>query len=175
MKSTFGKQWWTSVGIVLGTIIVASAALYFLSNDLTAQADKIMNDETALEKQTATVNALAHLKADAPQAAAYTAAMEKLLPMHDDLLGFPQWLTALGQSHHVSVSVAFQGGAIPATAATPGIDGFSMSANGASADLVSFLQDIESSSAFLLSIDSFSLTNGGANYGLTAQGKLFSR
>ncbi len=175
MKNDFGKRWWTSMGIVLGAIVIASVALYFLSNDLTAQADKIVNDQAMLAAQTATVNALAHLKADAPQAAVYAAAMGKLLPTHDNLLGFPQWLVALGQSHHVAVSSAFQGQSAIATAATPGIDGFSMTATGASTDLVAFLRDLEGSSVFLLSIDSVNLTNNGSAYQLNAQGKLFSR
>jgi len=176
MKNSFKKQLWISFGFIFGAAAIASSAIYFLSGDLTAQADKIVTDKSLAAKQTAAVGVLGDLKTQAPIAAQYQAAMEKLLPTHDNLINFSQCLTSVGSSHHVSVSFNFQGGTTAATDAAAGSDSFSMNVTGASADILAFLTEIETQTqAFLISIDSFSLTNDAAGYRLSAAGKVFSR
>lgn len=176
MRNNFQKKLWINFGVIFGAVAIAATAIYFLSNDLTAQADKIVSDKTLIAKQTAAVGAFAGLKSDAPVAAQYEAAMKKLLPVHDDLINFSQWLTSVGSSHHVSVSFAFQGGLTAATADVPGSDAFSMSATGSSADLLAFLTDIEiQNQSFLISISSVNLTSNGADYRLSTVGTVFSR
>jgi hypothetical protein len=176
MKSDFKRQLWMSFGLIFGAVAVASAAIYFLSNDLTAQAEKIIADKNLIARQAAFVGVLASLKSDAPVAIQYTAAINKLLPVHDELIGFPQWLVNLGQTHNVSIASAFQGGDVPPTDEAPGTDGFSMGVTGNSTDIIAFLSDIESQApAFLLSLDSFDFANTGSAYRLSTQGKLFSQ
>lgn len=176
MKNIFRKQLWISFGVVFGTIILAAAAIYFLSNDLNAQANKIISDKTLIDRQTAVLGVLAKLKSDAPTAAAYSALFDKLLPTHDALIGFPQWVAAIGKSHNVDATVVFQGNNTPTSTSAPAADGFSLTASGAMDDLTAFLADIESRAAgFLLSIDAIDLVDGGTTYRLTAQGRVFSR
>lgn len=176
MKRNFGKHLLLSSGVVLAAIAIASAALYYLSNDLDAQATKIISDKTLVAQQSAVVSVLASLKSDAVQAAQYAAAMAKLLPSHDELIGFPQWVNALGEKHEVSVSVVFQGNNTAVTASSPGSDGFSLNATGAAGNLVDFLSDLETQApGFLLAIDSVDLTSGGSGYQLSLRGRVFSR
>jgi len=176
MKGNFKKQLWISFSIIFGAVAVASVALYFLSSDLDAQAAKIISDKTLVAQQTALVGILANLKSDAVQATQYAAAMNKLLPSHDELISFPQWIAAVGQAHAVSAVVTFQGNNAAATEALPGSDGFSLSATGAATDIVAFLNDLEMRSpGFLLAIDSFDLTNNGSSYQLSVQGRVFSK
>ena len=176
MKNSFKTQLWVSLGVVFGTIIATGIGLYFLSGDLTAQGDKIITDKTLIARQTAVLGVLAQLKSDAPRAAQYQAAINKLLPAHDNLISFSPWLDALGQAHKVSVAFSFTGGNMAVTDTAPGSDGFSMSAQGAAADLAAFLGDLESQApGFLLSIDSFDLINNGSDYKLSTQGRLFSK
>lgn len=176
LKGSFKKQLWMSFGIIFGTVVIVSIGLYFLSSNLDAQASKIIADKALIARQVALLGSLAELKEDAPQAAAYTTAANTLLPSRDELINFPQWLTTLGQSHNVSVSFSFQGGTVPATDAAPGSDGFSLTVNGAIADLSAFLDDLEVHAPFLVTIDSFDLVNNGAaGYRLSAQGKVFSQ
>ena len=176
MKVNFKKQLWISFGIIFGAIAVASIALYFLSSDLDAQAAKIISDKTLVAQRAAIVGVLASLKSNAVQATQYADAMNKLLPSHDELIGFPQWIASVSQAHNVSVSVVFRGDNTTATNSTPGSDGFSLSATGAAADIVAFLNDLEARSpGFLLAIDSFDLTNNASSYQLSVQGRVFSR
>lgn len=176
MKGNFTKHLWISLGIIFAAAIAASVALYFLSSDLDAQATKIISDKTLVVQQAAVVGILANLTSDAAQAAQYTNAINQLLPPYDQLIGFPQWVVNIGQAHHVTASVAFQGSNTPAAGSVPGSDNFSLTATGAPSDIVSFLQDIESQSpGFLLAIDSFDLTNNGTSDQLSAHGRVFSQ
>ena len=170
------KQLWMDFGIIFGCIAVASAALYFLESNLASQTAKIVAEKTAEAQQIAAVGILASLKDDAVQAAPYLTAMNQLLPTHDALIDFPQWMASVGQSNAVSVSVSFQGNAAPATATAPGTDPFSFSATGSAADLAAFLDDVEMKTpGFLVAIDSFDLLDIGPAYRLTGQGRVFSR
>jgi hypothetical protein len=176
MKNNLGVKLWVSFGVIFGSAALAAVGIYFLVNDITVQTDKIIADKTIVAGQTAALGNLANLKGDAPEAATYQAAMEKVLPVHDDLIGFSQWLTNTGYKRNVVVISAFQGGNVAATDAAPGTDSFVMTATGSLADLSAFLGDVEGGvGGFLLSIDSFDITNDGANYRLAASGRLFSR
>lgn len=176
MKRSFKQQLWISFGIIFGVVVLVSIGVYFLSGDLTAQADRIVADKTLIARQTAVLGILAKLKSDAPVAKQYTAAMQKLLPIHDDLIGFSGWLTATAKGKNVSAAFSFRGDNTPATPATPGTDGFTMNLEGSATDLAAFLDYLETNSpAYLLAIDSFDLGSTGSGYRATLQGRLFSR
>lgn len=172
----FKKSLFVSIGIILAAIIAASGALYFFSNDLSGKTDKILSDKTMITERSAAVASLAQLKHDAPIAAAYTDAVNKLLPTHDDLIGFPNWIDGLAQAHNVGITVAFTGSNVPANGNLPGTDSFSLTATGALADLAAFLEDIElHAQNFIATIDTFNVVSSGSSYSLSLQGKVFSR
>lgn len=176
MEKRSASSLWVSVSVIGGAVVAAALALYFLSNAIDTQASQIVSDKTTAAQQTEAVSMLAHLESDAAQAAPYAAAMEQLLPTHDALIGFPQWITGIGQAHAVSASVTFQGSGVPATPTAPGSDNFSLITTGALPDIVSFMEDAEANvPGFLLSLDSFELVNNGAQYEFSVQGKVFSR
>jgi hypothetical protein len=176
MKTSFAKQLWLSSGIILVSVIAAFIGIYLLSGSTSAQADKIISDRTLIAQQAAVLGSLAKLESDAPHAADYMAAMDMLLPVHDDLISFPQWVTMLAGKYSVTVSFSFTGNNVVATPTAAGSDGFSLNADGTALNLVAFLNDLESHApGFLLSLDSFSLTSDGPNYAFTSQGRLFSR
>lgn len=156
-------------------MIIASVALYILSGDLDVQAKAIVADRAEIAQQDEALSDLASLKAAAPQAATYEAAINQLLPGQYGLVDFGKWLTARGQLYGVSASFSFQGNP-PAPA--PGVLGtapFSLTAQGPSiTSLTDFLEDIETKApGFLLSFNSFTVTNNGSSPSLTAQGVLF--
>lgn len=173
---SFKKQWWINFGIIFGIIIAAGAGLYYLSVNLAAQSAKIVSDRNLVAAQTAAVGNLARLKDESTRSAPYLAAMEKLLPTHDQLFGFSQWMSTLASAHGVSASVAFSGTKVQATDASLGSDNFSLTASGSLTNLISFLADMETKSpGFLLKIDSFNVASDQSGYTLSAQGKVFSR
>jgi hypothetical protein len=176
MKNSFKKQLWISVGVIVGALVVASLGLYILSNDIAGQTQKIVNDKTEAAQQAAVLGILAQLKSDAPVAATYTAAMNKLVPTHDDLIEVPGWLNTLAANHNVSISFSFQGGNAPASESSFGTDGFTLSVEGAPSDIAAFLADMETNSPkFLLSVTSFNLMSNGSGYSLSVQGVFYSR
>jgi hypothetical protein len=176
LGKSFKKEWWMSGSIIVGTLVIAAAILYILSGDLSGQAGQIVADRAFIAGQNAALSDFAALKSNAANAVPYTNAMQKLLPTHDQLIGFPGWLASQGDVHNVSVSSAFQGTNTPATASAPGSDSFSLSATGAESDLAAFLGDLETKAqGYLLTIDSFELISEGGNYRLSAQGRVFSQ
>lgn len=174
MKENFKQRLWLGFGIILGSIIIASVALYFLSGDINTQAAAILDQKTADQNQTEAVANLANLKSAAPAAAQYEVAMDRLLPDQFGLVGFSQWLNQVGGQYGVTATFTFQGNPGAPTPGTLGTAAFSLTAQGPTIqDLTAFLHNIESQApGFLLSISSFNLT-GGVNPSLTAQGILF--
>lgn len=176
MKNVFKKQLLISGSVILGSIIAASVGLYFLSGDLGTQAQKIITEKALAAQQASVLGILAQLESDAPVAAKYSAAIDQLLPIHDDLIGVPGWVNGLAAKHDVTASFSFQGNNNPATNATPGTDGFTVLVEGQQANVAAFLNDMESQSPqFLLNVNSLDLVNNGPDYKLSIQGVLFSR
>lgn len=175
MKSRFKKQLWISIGVICIAVIAASVAMYYFSDSMTTQAATILADKNLLARQTTVLGVLADLKSQAPQAAQYTTAMNALVPTHDSLIGFSDWVTKLGLRDNVSVSVSFNGQNVPASGSSLGTDGFAMTVVGASADTSTFFTDFEKAQNFLVSISGFDFANSGPGYRITLQGKVFSR
>ena len=170
------KQLLLSFGIILVAVGAATWGLYYYSGDITTQADKIISDKDLVTRQASIVGILASLKNDAPKAAIYTTAMEKLLPTHDELIGFQPWLMSRGQSDGVGLNFNFEGNSAPAPPGSYGADGFTLSVSGSTDQIIAFLQDIEiKANAYLLSIDSFDIARSGTTYSVTLQGRVFSR
>jgi len=175
-KDPLQKQIWVTSGVIGASIIAASVGFYFLSNAINAQAQKILTDKAIGAEQAAAVGVLAKLKSDATLATQYANAMNTLVPIHDNLIGVPQWLNTVAASHGVTISFSFQGGNAPASGAKPGTDPFTLTVDGTSDGIAAFMGDIESQAPeFLLNVTSFDLTNNGSPYHLSVQGVFFSR
>ncbi len=177
MKDTFARKTWMSLLIILGSIIIASGAFYYFSNDLTAQMTKIVSERQAVSGQNNALDSLAALKSQEPTAAAYTAAMKQLLPDQYGIVNFSAWLTTIAAKYGVSVSFAFTGNGTPSaqsTASTPGTIDFSLSISGPVDKANQYLKDIESQSpGFLFTLHSFDYTTDSSGEKLNAQGTLF--
>jgi hypothetical protein len=174
MKMNFKQKIWLDAGLILGSLAVASVALYFLSNDLGVQANKVISNKESLSGQDNAVEELALLKSQLPQAASYTAAIENLLPDQYGLINFGPWLNAVAARYNVVVTYAFLNNPTPATVSTPGTTGFSISVQGSQGSIEEFLKDIESQSAgFLFTLSSFDFTADSIGESLNAQGTLF--
>jgi hypothetical protein len=175
MNAAFNRQLWISLGIIFGSIIVASITIYIFSGNITSAANKIILQRTLVEQQTDALANLAKLKADAPQAERYQVAINQLLPKQYGLVGFREWLDQRSRVHSVSANFSFQGDPTLAGDTTPGSAGFTLSVQASSiSTLVSFLKDLESQApGFLLALNTFDLTNDGSNVGLNGRGALF--
>ncbi len=176
MKKAIGRQLWLSFGIIMVSIGAAAYGLYYFSGNITTAADKIISDKNLISRQASVVSILAHLKNDAPLAASYDAAMNKLLPTHDQLIGFQQWVMDQGSKNGVDATFNFRGDNVAASPTSYGTDGFSLSVSGSEPAVTAFLEGIEiKADAYLLSIDSFDIVKDGNIYRLSLQGRVFSR
>lgn len=174
MKDNFKRHLWINIGIIFGSMLIAMAALYFLSNDLSSKADKITSDWVVVGTQTVALSNLASLKHYAPIAAGYEVAMDKLLPDQYTLLSFGPWLNDLGAKYGVTTHFSLGSSITPSTATTAGSANFSAQAAGSSASLTSFMKELElEAPGFLLQISSFDFTDNGSSSQVTVQGELF--
>jgi hypothetical protein len=179
MKDNFKKKAWISLGIIIGSIILASAAFYYFSSNLSVQANKITLVRQAASNNNNALNSLALLKGDESKAEIYTAEMNQLLPDQYGIVNFNSWLVKAGASYGVSVSSAFVGSGNPsvqATASTPGTINFSLSVQGPVGDTTKFIMYLESeSTGYLLTLTSFDYTSDVSGEKVNAQGILFFR
>jgi hypothetical protein len=178
MDTQFNRRLWISSAIILGSIAIASAAFYYISQDISGNVNKIVADRMLINQQTNAVSTLAELKDDAASAQPYQAAMEQLLPTQDGLIGFSGWLQGIGNADQVAVTTTFNPNAIinnntPGNPNSAGAMGFSLQAQGSVAAIAAFMEDIQTKSGFFVQINSFNLVGGSSGDMLSAQGLVF--
>lgn len=176
VKDRFKRQLWISIGIIAASIVVAAGVLYFLSGNISAEAQAIASGRAQVESEIDDIANLATLQEAAPQAARYQAAMDQILPDQYGLVTFTQWFATLGQKYGVTANATFQGSVVPPAGATPGNTQFSFDAEGTSEDLTAFLDGLNATSTgFLVTLTSFSVKSDGTSEDMTGQGTLFFR
>ena len=172
----FARGLWISFGVIVVSIIFAIGAIYYLANDLSAQADAIVRARAQVQNETTAVGNLANLKAQAPQAEQYQAAINDLIPGQYGLVTFDQWFQGIGKQYGVTATAAFQGAVTPAQGSTPGTVAFSFNASGPPSNVETFLDAVSRrATGFLLSIDSFNVSMNGTDYQVVGKGTLFSQ
>jgi hypothetical protein len=170
----FKKRAWLGIGIIAGSMVVFGAAFYVLAGDISQQAALVTAGRNAVASQSALINSYSNLKENAPAAAVYQAAMDRLLGGQDDLIAFPSQVGGIARNDGVELTFSFVGDPVPGGANTVGYVGFRLNATGSLNSITAFLKDMESSAPILLSrIDSFDLTQSGSGYVLTATGRVF--
>jgi hypothetical protein len=174
MDTSFNKHFIIGLSVILGSILIAGIALFFLSGTVAGSVTAILADKSKISGQSNSVSAIAELKQEAAQAAPYQAAMDTLLPTQDKLIGFNAWISNIATADHVSATASFQGEPSPPLVGSAGQADFSIAATGSAQDITNFLTDVELRSAgFLLQLTSIDLIDQGSNYELTAQGMAF--
>ncbi len=175
-KERFTKQLWISFGIIVGSIAIAAGILAFFSGNISAQADAIVSDRAIVQSKIDALANLAQLESEAPQAAQYQSAIDKLLPDQYGLVTFTQWIDQLGVKDNVTANAAFQGSVVPSAGTAPGAVQFSFSVEGSPENIAAFLDGMNVKSAgFLVTLTSFDVTGSGSNENMTGQGTLFFR
>jgi hypothetical protein len=176
MKNSFNWYLLVSFGIILGTVVIATVAFYFLIGDITSRSSAISADRTLVANQNNSLATFAEIEQDSVEAAEYKTAMDKLLPAQNELIDFPQWLQNVAATYNVTVNFSFTADTVPATPTNPGTIGFSLTAEGGNNDVISFLKDLESQApGFLLSFNSFNLTQNGGPLNVVIGGNMFFR
>ncbi len=174
MENKFKKEIWLGVGIILGSIIIFLVASTLLSDQMAASSQNIAKARTAIAKRADLLANLANIKNTSDEADIYQKKINSLLPSQEQLLNFPQALGALATAHSVTFTFAFRGTPTLPTATVPGVAEFTMDSSGSLDQLKLFLNDIEvKGSRFLLSIDTFDLSQSASGYSLNIQGRSF--
>ena len=175
-SAIFKKRFWIGTGVILISFVIFAAVAFFLSNDITTQASAITKARSNAASQSAMVNAYSVLKSDAATAVTYQAAMDKLLPSQNNLIGFQSQIDNIAHDEGVDLTFTFSSSSTPSAGNVPGSIGFTMNVVGPLPGIVNFLTDIESRTPITLSkIDTFTLAQDGSNYGFDGTGHVFFR
>lgn len=174
MEKKFKKEIWIGVGMILGSIAIFIAASTLLSGQMAVMSRQIAAARVAIAKRADLLANLAEIKSTSVEAAAYQKKINSLLPSQEQLLNFPQALAPLASARGVSLSFSFSGTPTLPQSDSPGVATFTLDTSGTLDALELFLNDIEArATRFLISIDGFSLFQGGSGYALNIQGRVF--
>jgi hypothetical protein len=162
--------------MIFGAAIVAVGVFYFLVGDITSRSNAISDQRALIARRNDSFVAFVKIKQDFAEAAKYKTAMDKLLPMQNELINFPQWLQNIAAAYGVTANFSFTASTAPATPAEPGTVGFSLATDGNNSDVISFLKNLESQApGFLFSFNSFNLTQNGNDTKVVTNGNMFFR
>ncbi len=171
--SQFQKKVFVRSGVALALVGILVGLTVFMGADIGRRTTQLgtLRDETRF--RTEAIESFVALRGEYAKAQVYFSLLENILPQKDRLLSFPKDVRALGKKRSLVVNFAF-GDEVLGTATTPGHINFQMSIHGAFPNLLSFLDDLKSSSYFV-DLSSLELVWGEKDVSATVMGKVFSR
>ncbi len=174
-SKVFRKELIIGAAIFFGGMLIITAGLYFLSNDITSKASTIVIDRALIGDRAQAIESLAGLKKNLSEAERYQKAIDKILVPQDQLIDFGRWLDGLARTRQVALSSAFDGTEVLPQAETLGSIGFSIDVSGALPNLLDFIRDVEvRSPRFLVDMVSFDMTRlSGSDYRATSRGRVY--
>lgn len=176
MEKKFKKEVWIGVGLILGSIAIFLVASTLLSDQMAAMSKSVAEGRVRIAKRAELLGNLAQIKTMGSEAAIYQQKMNSILPSEEQLLNFPQILSSLASTRGVSFSFSFRGAPTKPQGTSPGVVAFTLDSSGSMDALDLFLNDIEpKATKFLISIDSFNLSESGQDYAINIQGRAFFR
>ena len=174
MPNRFKRSLVISGSVILGSVAIFAVAMYFLSQNLQNESEKIAAERIIISGRTAVLDSLASLKTNKAQADVYANAMNEILVMQDRLIDFPRWIDGLARGRNVASSFSFSGDVVQPGASNPGYANFSLSASGAVGDVIDFLKDVEFRvPRFLVDFTNIDFSGSGSNYRVSLSGKVF--
>ena len=105
----FKRRAWVGIGIIAGSMIIFGIGFYVLTGDISQQAALVTQSHDAVASQSALINSYSNLKKNAPAAATYQVAMDRLLAAQDDLIAFPSQVDGIARNDGVESDLFFCG------------------------------------------------------------------
>ncbi len=165
-----------SISFIAGGALIFGIAVYFLSDNITAKAQKISSDRSSIENRSELIGGLAEQKASSPEVKKFQQQINLILPVKDDLVNYQSWLDGLSRVHQVSINFQFSGETAAASNSSPGYIKFILNANGDYTGLTNFIKDVEYKDArFTTKFDTFDLKRSGNDYNISVDGKIYFR
>lgn len=176
MKNKFFRQFLLDGGIIGGVLVVGLTTVLFLGRSVDKVSGEIAGVRATLAEETYLVDNLAALKQSAAEARDLLAKMDMLLPLRDDLLGFPRFVEGRAQAYGVGFSFSFEGEPQAATPERAGHAFFLVRVSGGYDNILNFIEDIERRlTRFLVHVDTVTFTEEDGGYRALIRGKVFFR
>lgn len=174
MHEHFRRYLLTNTGIILAIFLIFGAVFYIFSKSLDSKVVKVLANRTAIVQRSTDLETLSKLKTDTAAAAELEKKIDALLPVQDNLIGFPQFLNTLARSHSLSSVFNFDGVPNPAVLPMPGYVDFSVTIEGDAASIRSFMDELENrTTKFMVNLHGFALTPRSGIYHAELNGRVF--
>ena len=174
-SKVFRKELIISAAVFFGGMLIITAGLYFVSNNIASQVSTIVIDRALISDRSRAIESLAGLKKNVSEAERYQKAIDKVLVPRDQLIDFGRWLEGLARTRGVEVSSAFDGAEVQPSVGALGSVGLSIDARGALPNLLDVIRDVElRSPRFLVDLMSFDVTRVNASeYRIMSRGRAY--
>lgn len=166
---------WLMVNAGGGAAVLAAALvlIFLVGGDVSSRAESIKVQKQDLETRLQSLNSLIALRSGADRARRLLPKLQEALPTKDQLIGFSKYIGTQARQNNLTAAFAFDS-EVAATAAVPGMNGFSLTLNGAYDDYVRFLKSLESSSYFV-NFSSMDISEKDNKFEILSKGKVFSQ
>lgn len=159
---------------ITGIIVLALTALIlFLGKDISGRAGKIQNQRRELSVRLQSLESLASLRANSERANKIFDAIQGMLPLKDQLIGFSKNLESLAKSNQLGFGFKFES-EIPSTETQPGINSFILTTSGSYSNFTRFLKGVEEGKYFV-GFNSFDILKKDKDFQMLIKGKVFSQ
>lgn len=174
MHEHFRPYLWMNTGIILGSFLIFGIIFYFFSQALDGKVARVLANRTAIAQRSTDLESLSKLKTDTAAATELQKKLDALLPLQDNLIGFPQFLNTLARNHSLSLTFNFDGAPNPGVPPAPGYVGFSITIEGDGANIRAFVDELENKTTkFMVNLQGLALTPRSGIYHADLKGQVF--
>lgn len=170
MDAKFTKE----VLLSLSALVVLFLLTLWLGSDISARSASVLSGRKDLVQKSEALRSLAALKLDSERAKTYSSVLQNILPMRDQLIGFPKDLEGIARKNKVDFGFSF-GTENPSKDSQPGSLGFAITLGGKYADILSFIREVESSRYIIEWMELDIAVSSGDSFKGSASGRVFSR
>lgn len=167
----FRFRLFVNIAITFGLMAFLGGLLAIIGFDINNRVIKIQDSRLELAKRNRFISDLADLQRDFNKISQYSSVLENVLPRRDQLFDFSKELEAAARQQNIGLGFIFSNEQAPAED-SPGAASFSLTLQGQSDNVVSFLKKIEMM-RFITNFSGLDFTRQGDNVNMSLSGLVY--
>ncbi len=162
-----------SIILSLSAIIFLALFTLWLGSDISSRSAAVLEGRKNLVQKSEALRSLAALKLDSERAKSYSSLLQNILPLRDQLISFPKDLEGIARKNKVDFGFSF-GAEVASKDNLPGSLGFAITLGGKYANILDFMEEVESS-RYIIEWVEMDIALVGDIFKGSASGRVFSR